>query len=88
MPTVGYSTNGTKNSQHWMRALPVESEITAVAERYLGESDRDFCDQTRREEISQIRCIMLRNTNFMTNDLKNEYRDSYRDVYCHFKCSC
>lgn len=80
MPTVGYSANGTENSQHWMRALPLESEIMAVAERCLGESDRDVCDQTRREEISQIRCHMLRNTKFMTIDLKNDYGDSYRDV--------
>lgn len=73
MPTVGYSTNGTVNSQHCMRALPLESEMTAVAVRYFGESDTDVREKRRREEISQMICIMLRSTNVTANDLMYDY---------------
>jgi hypothetical protein len=50
---VGYLTNGIENSQHCMRALPLESETTAVAVRYFEESDAEVWERKRAKEINQ-----------------------------------
>jgi hypothetical protein len=47
--------------------------MTAVAVRYFGESDTDVREKRRREEISQMICIMLRSTNVTVNDLMYDY---------------
>lgn len=58
MPTVRYSTNGDKNSQHCMRASPLRSETMAVAARYFGVSEPRVRDEeSKGNEAGEKHCV-------------------------------